>query len=90
MFRLNEDKYLDEIRAYIEGTYSKHYTKSNRQTIETIMERGRGEGFCLGNVSKYADRYGFKNGKNRDDLLKLVHYSILALINHDLENKKVT
>ena len=32
---------------------------------------------------KYAMRYGKKGGKNRQDLLKIVHYSLIALYNHD-------
>ena len=43
-------------------------------------------GFSLGNILKYAQRYGKKNGHNRDDLLKLWHYGIIALHVHDLNN----
>ena len=32
---------------------------------------------------KYAQRYGKKEGRNRKDLLKVIHYSIMALHNHD-------
>ena len=35
---------------------------------------------------KYAQRYGKKNGKDRKDLLKVIHYGIMALYNHDLDN----
>ncbi len=37
---------------------------------------------------KYAQRYGKKNGKDRKDLLKVIHYGIMALYNHDIENEK--
>ena len=33
----------------------------------------------LGNIIKYAQRYGKKNGRNRADLLKVAHYAIMAL-----------
>ena len=36
---------------------------------------------------KYAQRYGKKNGKNRKDLLKVIHYGIMAL--HNLDNGEV-
>ena len=36
-------------------------------------------GFCLGNVIKYAKRYGKKQGKNDLDLLKIIHYTIILL-----------
>jgi len=42
-------------------------------------------GFCLGNVMKYAQRYGKKGGRNRDDLMKIAHYAIMAMHTHDLE-----
>jgi hypothetical protein len=35
---------------------------------------------------KYAKRYGNKEGKNRKDLLKILHYAIIMLYVHDTEN----
>ena len=40
-------------------------------------------GFSLGNVLKYAQRYGKKEGHNRADLMKILHYAIIALNVHD-------
>lgn len=40
--------------------------------------------FCIGNILKYAQRYGKKEGCNRKDLLKVIHYAIMALHVHDL------
>ena len=47
--------------------------------MEFIVDCGHGDSFCLGNVIKYAQRYGKKDGKNRKDLLKIMHYAIIAL-----------
>ena len=47
-------------------------------------------GFCLGNVLKYAQRYGKKNGLNKDDLMKIAHYAIMALYVHDLEKDEIS
>jgi 2',3'-cyclic-nucleotide 2'-phosphodiesterase (5'-nucleotidase family) len=38
----------------------------------------------MGNIMKYAQRYGKKDGKNRKDLFKVLHYAIMAVHNHDL------
>ena len=38
----------------------------------------------IGNILKYAQRYGKKNGYNRKDLFKVIHYALMALHNHDL------
>jgi hypothetical protein len=37
---------------------------------------------------KYAQRYGKKGGKNRSDLLKVIHYGIIALYINELESEK--
>ena len=75
----DEDKTLKEIKKYIDSTYDAHYSKSKFQATEFILDSGHGEGFCIGNILKYAQRYGKKNGKNRADLLKVIHYAIIAL-----------
>ena len=84
-YKFNEYVLLEEIRQYIDSTYDQHYSNNKLQATEVIMDNGHGEGFCLGNVSKYAQRYGKKNGKNRNDLLKVIHYGIIALYTNDLE-----
>jgi len=49
------------------------------QSTEFIFDAGHGEGFCLGNIIKYAQRYGKKEGKNEQDLLKILHYAIILM-----------
>ena len=34
---------------------------------------------------KYEQRYGKKDGKNRRDLLKVIHYGIIALYINEME-----
>lgn len=83
----SEDKLILELKEYIDKTYGQHYAKSKIQSTEFIMDAGHGEGFCIGNIIKYAQRYGKKAGKNRADLLKVCHYSIMMLHVHDQEMK---
>ena len=85
-YKFSEDDVLTELRMYIDNTYTAHYNKSKYQATEFIVDSGHGMGFSLGNILKYAQRYGKKNGHNRDDLLKLLHYGIIALHVHDLNN----
>ena len=82
-YKFNEDEILSEIKAYIDSTYSQHYSQNRIQAAEFILDAGLGTGFCLGNVIKYATRYGKKNGHDLDDLRKIVHYAILAIHNHN-------
>lgn len=79
MYKFNEDTTLKEVKDYIDNTYSAHYAQSKIQTTEFVIDSGHGEGFCIGNIVKYAQRYGKKGGKNRKDILKVIHYAIILL-----------
>ena len=85
-YRYNEDRALLELKRYIDSTYDEHYSKNKFQATEFIIDAGHGEGFCIGNILKYAQRYGKKDGKNRKDLLKVLHYGIIALHINNMEN----
>ena len=87
-YKYNEDKYISELFDYIDKTYSQHYSQNKFQATEFIIDAGLGTGFCMGNVIKYAQRYGRKGSPEdwRKDLLKVIHYAIMQLNVHDLEN----
>ena len=87
-YKYNENKALVDLEKYINSTYDEHYSKNKFQATEFIIDSGHGEGFCIGNIMKYAQRYGKKNGKDRRDLLKVIHYGIIALHINDLENSE--
>ena len=78
-YKYNEDKSLKELASYIDNTYDQHYSLNKYQSTEFIIDSGHGEGFCIGNIIKYAKRYGKKQGRNELDLLKIVHYAIILL-----------
>ena len=84
-YKYNEEKLIEELQEYVDVTYGQHYSQDKVQTTEFVIDAGHGEGFCLGNVIKYTQRYGKKEGKNRKDLLKVLHYGLIALHVHDLE-----
>ena len=86
MYKFNEDKSVKELKKYIDKTYSQHYSKSKFQATEFIIDGGHGEGFCIGNILKYAQRYGKKAGHNKADLMKVLHFGIIALYVHDKEH----
>ena len=88
MFTFNEPELLDEIRDYIVKTYTQHYAQGKYQASDTIIDAGYGEGFIMGNILKYWKRYGKKEGHNRNDLLKIIHYAIMMLSLHDQNNGK--
>jgi hypothetical protein len=78
-YKFKEENVLAELKRYIDSTYGKHYSQNKIQSTEFIFDAGHGTGFCLGNVIKYAQRWGKKEGQNRADLLKMVHYGIILL-----------
>ena len=85
-YKYSEDRILKEMAEYIDKTYNAHYSHNKFQATEFIMDSGHGEGFCIGNILKYSQRYGKKDGKNRNDLLKVIHYGIIALYINEMEN----
>jgi len=89
-YKYNEGNILDELKRYIDSTYGQHYSQNKYQATEFIIDSGHGTGFCIGNVLKYAQRYGRKGTPedHRKDLLKVIHYAIIQLYVHDQQNKK--
>jgi len=84
-YKFNENELIQELKDYIDSTYSAHYSRTKFQSTEFIIDCGHGQGFALGNVLKYVQRYGKKDGYNRADLMKVLHYALIALYNHDHE-----
>ena len=85
--KFNEDVAMTKLQNHITKTYDSHYSMEKIQSTEFIFDAGHGEGFCLGNIIKYAQRYGKKDGKNQQDLLKILHYTIM-LLGVEIENEE--
>ena len=84
-YRYNEEVLIKELSSYVDSTYLQHYSLNSFQATEFIIDSGHGEGFCIGNILKYAQRYGKKGGKNRADLMKVLHYALMMVHVHDKE-----
>ena len=83
-FKYHEEEILKDIQEYVSGTYQGHYTgKShefrNVQTIDLMASKELASGFCQANILKYGSRYGNKDGRNKKDLMKVIHYAMLLL-----------
>jgi hypothetical protein len=78
-YKFNEGEILKEIQKYVDSTYEQHYATGKIQSTEFILDTGHGLGFTIGNIIKYAQRYGKKDGFNKKDLYKVIHYAIIAL-----------
>ena len=86
-YKYNEGELIQELQEYVDATYGEHYSLNKFQATEFIIDAGHGDGFCIGNVMKYAQRYGKKDGYNRKDLLKVLHYALIQLYVHDKEDR---
>ena len=86
-YKYSEDRILKELKEYVDKTYGEHYSQNKYQATEFIIDSGHGTGFCLGNILKYAQRYGKKGSREdaRKDLMKVLHYGMIALYVHDKE-----
>ena len=84
-YKFNEANTIAQIKRYIDKTYEMYYTNGKYQATDMIIDADHGEGFCIGNIMKYAMRYGKKPDpvtgelKNQGDLLKIIHYAIIAI-----------
>ena len=92
-WKYHEDVILKDIKDYVSGTYNSHYTSAEPgfkdiQTIDLMAAKDLASDFCQANILKYGSRYGDKDGKNKKDLLKVIHYAMLLL--HFDDHYKVT
>jgi hypothetical protein len=84
LWKYNEDKILKDVEDYVTSTYGSHYCGHNHaykdiQTIDLMAAKDLAPGFCQANILKYGSRYGDKDGRNKRDLLKVIHYAMLPL-----------
>ena len=83
-YKYHEEEILRDIEDYVSMTYNGHYTGTKHefrkvQTIDLMAARDIAAHFCQANILKYGSRYGSKNGKNKVDLMKVIHYAMLLL-----------
>ena len=83
-YKYHEEEILKDIEEYVSSTYQGHYTgKSHEyrkvQTIDLMASKDLAASFCQANILKYGSRYGNKDGKNKKDLMKVIHYAMLLL-----------
>jgi hypothetical protein len=84
-YKYNEGDLLRQVTEYVNSTYDQHYSQTKFQATEFIIDGGHGVGFTIGNIMKYAQRYSHKGTPEdwRKDLMKVIHYAIIALHVHD-------
>jgi len=84
LWKYDEDKILKDIQEYVTSTYRSHYCGQEAnykdiQTIDLMAAKELAANFCQANILKYGSRYGSKDGRNKIDLMKVIHYAMLLL-----------
>lgn len=89
-YKYAEDRIIADFKAYIDKTYGQHY-KTEQQSIECFdawIALGESTPTFRNTALKYLWRYGKKNGNNKDDLMKTLHYVLMCLyVDHYKDGK---
>lgn len=87
-YKYSEDRIISDLKKYVDKTYSAHYsTDEDIQAIDAWIAMGDATPTFRNTAIKYLWRYGKKNGNNKDDLMKALHYIIFALHNDHYKGK---
>lgn len=76
--KYKEDLVLRDLQKHIESTYKTHYTtESGLQALDMWEALGNYDTSCRDAAIKYLFRFGKKNGQQKEDLLKAMHFIML-------------
>ena len=81
MYKFDEGQIIADFKDYIDATYSQHY-KTEEDSIECFdawIALGDSTATFRNTALKYLWRYGKKNGNNKADLMKALHYVMMCL-----------
>jgi hypothetical protein len=90
LYKYAENEIISDFHDYIDKTYEEHY-KTNIKSIECFdawIALGDSTDTFRNTALKYLWRYGKKNGKNKADLMKALHYTLMCLyVDHYKDGK---
>lgn len=80
-WKYSEDKVLEDFYGYLESTYQQHYqtNTANMECFDAWIALGDSSPTFRNTAMKYLWRYGRKEGNNKKDLFKALHYILLML-----------
>jgi hypothetical protein len=79
-WKYGEGEVLSDLSDHLKNSYGAHYSNESNdvQTLDVFEARGTLADTSIDNAIKYLMRYGKKAGRNKKDLLKAMHYLVLA------------
>ena len=93
-YKYAEEEIIKDFKEYIDNTYSEHYQTEDQDHIENLqcfdlwIAAGSATTSFRDTSQKYLWRYGKKKGKNKNDLMKALHYILLMLYNEHYKKVK--
>jgi hypothetical protein len=88
-YKYAEDRIISDFHDYIDYTYGQHYqTENNIQCFDAWIALDDATPTFRNTALKYLWRYGKKNGNNKEDLLKVLHYTLMCLYNDHYKDVK--
>jgi hypothetical protein len=81
LYKYEENQIISDFHDYIDKTYEEHY-KTNMKSVECFdawIALGDSTATFRNTALKYLWRYGKKNGNNKADLMKALHYTVMCL-----------
>lgn len=89
-YKYAEDKILADLKAHLDKTYSEHYATEDQgiECFDAWIALGDSTPTFRNTALKYLWRYGKKNGNNKKDLMKALHYIFMCLyVDHYKDEK---
>lgn len=80
-YKYYEDMIIKDFKDYIDKTYGEHYKAETLDCFDAWIARGSATTTFIDTAEKYIWRYGKKDSSNKKDLMKAMHYIMLALYN---------
>ena len=89
-YKYAEDRILADLKAHLDSTYSQHYMTEDKgiECFDAWIALGDSTPTFRNTAIKYLWRYGKKNGNNKKDLMKALHYIFMCLyVDHYKDEK---
>ena len=91
-YKYSEGDIIADFHKYIDDTYSGHYQTEEEeiQAFDAWIALGDATPTFRNTAIKYLWRYGKKDGPNKKDLYKVLHYTLMMLYNdhYKVEHQK--
>ena len=89
-YKYAENKILAELKSHLDKTYTEHYATEEKsiECFDAWIALGNSTPTFRNTAIKYLWRYGKKNGNNKQDLMKALHYIFMCLYVDHFKDEK--